>query len=278
MATPEKTAAPCPQGALPGLDPQVYARWRASELGAITERLERRLMMQLIGDVAGRRVLEVGCGDGALALELARQGAVVTGVDASEQMLEAARQRARDAGVEVRFQLGAAEALPFPPDQFDLVVAQTILCFVKDGSPAFTEIARVLRPGGRLVIGELGRWSSWAAERRVRAWLGSPLWRRGHFRSPNELRRLAEGVGLVPGPVHSAIYYPRLASAARWMSGIDQRLAQITRVGAAFLAIAATKPARGAPDEAGRVLEPERGHGRSDVASGRGRAEAQSGP
>lgn len=236
-------ALQCPQtGGLPGLDPQVYAKWRASELGAITERLERRLMLELIGDVAGVRVLEVGCGDGALSVELARRGATVVGADASEQMIAAARERARAAGVSATFVVGPAEALPFDSESFDVVVAQTILCFVEDGSPAFGEIARVLHPGGKLVIGELGRWSTWAAERRIRAWLGSPLWRRGHFRTPRELQRLAATAGLVPGAAHGAVYYPRLTFFARWMSLLDGAIGRITNIGAAFVAISAVKP------------------------------------
>ncbi len=242
MEQPSNAASQCDRRALPGLDPQVYAKWRASELGAITERIERRLMLELIGDVVGKRVLEVGCGDGALAVELAKRGAEVTGVDASERMIEAARERAREVGVPLALHLGPAEALPFEGEQFDVVVAQTILCFVADGSPAFGEIARVLKPGGRLVIGELGRWSTWAAERRVRAWLGSPLWKRGHFRTPGELKRLADQAGLIPGPVRGAVYYPRIGIVARWMDPIDGVLGRMTKVGAAFLAISATKP------------------------------------
>jgi SAM-dependent methyltransferase len=242
MAQSSNVPTQCDRRALPGLDPQVYAKWRTSELGAITERIERRLMLELIGDVSGKRVLEVGCGDGALAVELAKMGAEMTGVDASERMIEAARERAREAGVPLSLHLGPAEALPVEGERFDMVVAQTILCFVADGSPAFGEIARVLKPGGRLIIGELGRWSSWAAERRVRAWLGSPLWKRGHFRTPGELERLAERAGLVPGPVRGAVYYPRLGLAARWMSPFDEALGRLTKLGAAFLAISATKP------------------------------------
>ncbi|MEZ5815990.1 MAG: methyltransferase domain-containing protein [Hyphomicrobiaceae bacterium] len=242
MEHASETAAQCERRALPGLDPEVYARWRATELGRITEMIERRLMLDLIGDIGGKRVLEVGCGDGALSVELARRGAEVTGVDASERMIEAARERAREAGVPLTLHLGPAEDLPFGPEQFDLVVAQTILCFVADGSPAFGEIARVLKPGGRLVIGELGRWSTWAAERRVRAWLGSPLWKRGHFRTPGELQRLAMTAGLVPGRVRGAVYYPRIGRLARWMSPIDDTLGRLTKVGAAFLAISAEKP------------------------------------
>ena len=246
MVDPARQKEACSQAGIAGLDPQVYAKWRASELGAITEQLERRVMLELIGDVSGTRVLEVGCGDGALAVELAKRGAEVTGVDASARMITAARERAVAAGMPLTLQMAPAEALPFEGERFDMVVAQTILCFVADGSPAFGEIARVLKPGGRLVIGELGRWSTWAAERRVRAWLGSALWRRGHFRSPGDLRRLAKAAGLEPGPVRGAVYYPRLALAARWLKPLDGALGSLTNIGAAFLAIAATKPRAGA--------------------------------
>ena len=66
---------PGPTCAVPGLGPEAYARWRASKVGAITERLERRLILELAGAVAGRSVLDVGCGDGALAIELFDLGA-----------------------------------------------------------------------------------------------------------------------------------------------------------------------------------------------------------
>ena len=65
---------------LPDLGPGAYARWRASELGTITERLERDLILELVGDVRGRKVLDVGCGDGELALVHTKRGAIVTGI------------------------------------------------------------------------------------------------------------------------------------------------------------------------------------------------------
>jgi SAM-dependent methyltransferase len=140
--------------------------------------------------------------------------------------------------------VAAAQRLPFPPQQFDIVVAVTILCFVDDAAPVFVEIARVLRPGGRLVIGELGKWSTWAAARRIRGWLGSPLWRRGRFRTARELRALAGHAGLDATAVRGAVYYPRSRLAARVLTPCDQRLSRITTVGAAFLALRATKSAR----------------------------------
>ena len=230
---------------LPDLGPDVYVRWRASTIGAITERLERRLILDLVGDVRNCRVLDVGCGDGEFALELARRGAIVLGIDSSSEMIDAAKRRAKTHEADVVFQQAAAQQLPFPDEQFDVVTAITILCFVEDAEPVFQEIARVMRPGGRFVIGELGRWSLWAAGRRIRAWFGSRLWRRGRFRTANGLRDLAEQAGLKVECLRGAVYYPRWGIAAQLLSPFDPQLGRTTFFGAAFLALSARKPEDG---------------------------------
>jgi ubiquinone biosynthesis O-methyltransferase len=221
--------------------PKVYARWRATEIGVTTGRLETQLMLELVGDVTGRRVLDVGCGDGEFAMQLAGRGAIVTGIDASAAMIDAANERAKQQKVNVSFRVADAQHLPIPDGQFDIVTAVTILCFVDDARPVFREAARVLRPGGLFVIGELGRWSTWAAVRRVRAWLGSRLWRGARFRTANDLRRLAEQAGLAVKAVRGAIFYPRSNIAARLVSPFDQALGRHTTIGAAFVVLAAWK-------------------------------------
>src|SRR5215831_19034358 len=123
---------------LPDLGPDVYAQWRASGIGAITEQLQRRLILTLLGDVRGRDVLDVGCGDGDLAVELWRRGAAITGIDASPEMVEAARARAKREGADIAFIVGEAASIPFDPERFDVVVAVTILCFVANAAPVFS--------------------------------------------------------------------------------------------------------------------------------------------
>lgn len=89
-------------------------------------------------------------------------------------MLEAASARsARGRAQRPRLVEGRIEQLPFPDGSFDVVVIVTVLCLVADRADAVREAARILRPGGRLVIGDLGRWSARAARRRVKAWRGS---------------------------------------------------------------------------------------------------------
>jgi ubiquinone biosynthesis O-methyltransferase len=225
-------------------DPSTYQQWRSSELGRTTDRLERELIFDLVGNVAGLTVLDLGCGDGELAVELCRRGATVVGVDASPRMIEAAAERAHEESADIDFQVATAHALPFPPDAFDAVVSITMLCFIEDVAPVLREMARVLRPGGRLIIGELGKWSTWAAKRRVRAWLGSPLWHSARFRTGAELQALAETAGLDVQQLKGAIYYPPCHFAARLLEPLDRRLGRLGMPGPAFLALAATKPSK----------------------------------
>jgi len=218
-----------------------YVRWRSSRLGRITDGLERQLLAALLGSVAGKKLLDVGCGDGAMAFELARQGAKVTALDADPSMIATVRLRAEREAIRVQFVEGNAESLPFDDATFDVVVAVTVLCFVPDAERAVKEIARVLRPEGRLVIGELGRWSLWAAQRRVRGWLGHPVWRAVKFRTAADLRRLAEAAGLRVVAIRAAVHYPPCGVAARLFAPVDLWLGQETTFGAAFLAMSAAK-------------------------------------
>ena len=223
------------------IGPARYAAWRATALGDTTEALEQQLILGLVGELPGRDVLDAGCGDGTLVCALATRGATVTGVDADPAMLSAARSRAGAASLTATFVEGRVERLPLPDASFDVVVAVAVLCFVPDPASALRELTRVLRPGGRLVVGELGRWSTWAAIRRVRGWRGSPTWRAAHFRTASELRALAEQAGVTVEAVRGAIYYPPLGLAARALAPLDARLGQLTTIGAAFVAVAGTR-------------------------------------
>jgi SAM-dependent methyltransferase len=157
-------------------------------------------------------------------------------------MIAAARRRAKAAGVEIDLVEGNADDLPFPAGHFDCVVSVATLCFVDDPRPTIREMVRVLKPGGRLILGELGRWTLWAAQRRVKGWLGSKLWRAAHFRSRADLLALATGAGLADAMVTGAVFYPPFGWAARVMAPIDPWLGRWTTRAAAFLVLGATRP------------------------------------
>lgn len=96
--------------------------------------------------------LDVGCGTGFLALELAARGHRATGVDFAPAMLAQARGKAAALGLPVRFEEADAEALPFPSGSFDLVVCRHLLWTLPHPEAALDGWIRVLRPGGRLAI------------------------------------------------------------------------------------------------------------------------------
>ena len=231
------------------IGPQAYQSWRTTSLGAVTEAIEQRLILELMGDLEEARVLDVGCGDGVLTCAAASRGAHVTGVDSDPAMLDAARSRAGRAGVKAEFLDGRIERLPFADASFDLVAAVTVLCFVDEASLAVREMARVLRPGGRLVLGELGRWSLWAAIRRLRGWFGAATWKSARFRTAGELSALAEEAGLRVTTIRGAVFYPPVALCARSLAPLDSWFGHRTTLGAAFIALVAAET----PDAAGRA-------------------------
>lgn len=152
------------------ITPATYALWRESELGLITERLEQEAVFSQLPELRGWRVLDAGCGDRTYAIEASRRGAIVTGLDSSFPMLVAARQREFRSlgGAEISWCHGRAEAIPFKDASFDLAIVITLLCLVQSPRQVVGELARVLRPGGTLLLGELGRFSTWALIRRMR--------------------------------------------------------------------------------------------------------------
>jgi ubiquinone/menaquinone biosynthesis C-methylase UbiE len=226
----------------PVVDPRTYARWRATTLGRITEHVETELVFDLAGPLRGRRVLDVGTGDGSYALAAASRGGLVTAIDREPAMLAAARARANGLGLAIALQQGRAEALPFADASFDVVFAVTVLCFVTDASTALHEMTRVLVPGGRVVLGELARTSTWAVARRVRGWLGAEPWRRARFWSRAELSALARQAGLRTVEVRQAVWFPPNETLARMIAPWEPRLSRLRVPGGAFLALVADKP------------------------------------
>ena len=107
-------------------------------------------MASFLDPLEGSTILDVGTGTGRAAIALARRGAVVTGADASAEMLAVAERRAREAGAAVTFVQGDAHRLDFPPRSFDAVVCLRVLMHTPDWHQSLAELCRVART--RVVI------------------------------------------------------------------------------------------------------------------------------
>jgi len=111
---------------------------------------ERPAMIDLAGDVGGRRVLDAGCGSGPLSAALRAKGAIVTGFDSSSAMVELARQRLGERAA--LYVADLSQPLPFADGAFDDVVASLVLHYLRDWTAPLAELRRVLKPGGRLIL------------------------------------------------------------------------------------------------------------------------------
>ena len=100
----------------------------------------------------GERWLDIATGTGEIAVRAAAGGANVTGQDLAPGLIETARRRAAEAGVDVRLEVGDAERLPYPDASFDVVSSSFGVMFAPDHGAAAGELARVCRPGGTLAL------------------------------------------------------------------------------------------------------------------------------
>jgi SAM-dependent methyltransferase len=122
----------------------------------------REAEAHLLGEVAGRRILEVGCGAAMCSRWLVSHGARPVAFDLSAGMLRHARVQAASTGISVPLVQADAQHLPFRADWFDIAfTAFGAVAFVEDSAAVMREVARVLRPGGRWVFATTHpvRWS-----------------------------------------------------------------------------------------------------------------------
>lgn len=136
------------------LKTRLRASWVAGDFGEIAKAYAdgaadfiKRLNLQ-----PGARVLDVACGTGNLALPAARFGAVVTGVDIAPNQIEQARKNAASEGLEIKFDEGDAENLPYENESFDAVVTMFGAMFAPRPDVVATELKRVCRPGGLIAM------------------------------------------------------------------------------------------------------------------------------
>ena len=177
-------------------DPAMAATFDAKRFGGPIGRMlledQERVLANFLGEVTGQRILDLGTGTGRAAIALARRGALVTGIDASREMLSVARTRCRDAQLPVDFAEGDAHALAFADKEFDSAVCLRLLMHVPDWRKAVGELCRVARTRVVFDFPALGSTAALQAVwRRAAARLGRPVESYRVFRIDAIARELA---------------------------------------------------------------------------------------
>jgi SAM-dependent methyltransferase len=135
------------QGPLWGRHPEVWSTTMEQKVRPLYA-----ATLDAVGSMDGRDLLDAGCGSGQALADAAARGATVSGVDASEPLLEVAQRRTPAADL----RRGDIEALPFDGGIFDVVTAFNAIQYAVDPAAAVAELARVCRPGGQVAIGVWG--------------------------------------------------------------------------------------------------------------------------
>lgn len=139
--------------------PALSLKWLTPFYDAIVEgpisalRMRKDLIAQM-GDLNGKRILDVGCGTGTFSILIKERfpTAIATGLDGDPQILEIARKKARDRGLDIQFDHGMSFSLPYPDMSFDVALTSMMLHHLDrdDKQKTAQEMYRVLRPGGWL--------------------------------------------------------------------------------------------------------------------------------
>ncbi len=164
------------------------------------KKYEAELILDLLKPSPGETILDAGCGTGVFTLDILSFGARVIGIDISLPMLLRAVEKAR----RYPFQTVLADisSLPFSASVFDKVVSVTALEFIENGKAAISELFRVSKRRGTIVVATLNSLSPWATRRMAQAAKGHTLFQRAIFRSPEELRSMAPVDGVIKTAIH----------------------------------------------------------------------------
>jgi SAM-dependent methyltransferase len=140
--------------ALEAFKARARATWMAGDYPLVA-RLTEQAATEFVDRLqvrSGMKVLDVACGSGNLAIPAARAGAIVTGVDIAPNLLDQARARAAGEKLEIRFEEGDAEDLPFAAGAFDVIVSMFGAMFAPRPEVVASELTRVCRPGGQIAL------------------------------------------------------------------------------------------------------------------------------
>jgi len=217
--------------------PEKYDQWFDTPIGRLIRQYESELSVKMLEPVHGETILDAGCGTGVFTGDLLSAGARVVGLELSLPMLQRAGWKFR----QFPYQMvqGDMTGLPFAHGAFDKTISLTALEFIDDAGSAISELFRVTKPGGRILVATLNSLSPWARRREAAGKRGHPLFSRAIFRSPDQLKALSP----LPCVIKTAIHFQKDDNLDEAKEEEKKGQMQSLATGA-FLAACWQKPAR----------------------------------
>lgn len=144
---------------------------------------EKGQVLDLLGDVVGKKILDVGAGTGRLSIPLQRKGGEVTACDVSPEMLKVLARKNRH----IETVVGEAESLPFPDNSFDVITAAFLIVHLKNPTRFFDEVYRVLKDGGLFLVTNVNQKDPPVVETK-----DGPIVIESFYHRPEEVREILE--------------------------------------------------------------------------------------
>lgn len=170
-----------------------YDSWCNTPIGSYVDSLEKQLIEDVAFPKKGEAAIDLGCGTGIYSIWLAEKGLSVTGVDISKEMLKVAKEKSDDKHLAIDYKQADLYHLPYADETFDLAVCNIVLEFVDSPELVIAESLRVLKKGGRLVVGMIGKHSDWAKTYQERAKQNkNSVFAQAQFFSSKEIRHFSK--------------------------------------------------------------------------------------
>ena len=185
-----------------------YDDWYTTPLGHFVDEVEKKMIAQLLQPQPGEKALDVGSGTGNFSFWLARQQVQVTGLDESPQMMAKAMLKEQEQSehlIPIEWREGDAHHIPFPDHSFDMVFSVSAVEFMENPQQVVSEMIRAAKPGGRIVLGVIGKESSWGElYEKIGAENTAHFFAKGRFFTEELLRKLSP----LPASVIKGLYIP----------------------------------------------------------------------
>lgn len=137
------------------LKTRLKTTWESGDYGVFAKYLEKGALefFDRLKIPAGTQLLDIGCGAGQLTIPAARKGIKVTGIDLAANLVEQAKKKAKDESLQIQFEQGDAESLPYKDNSYDMVMSLIGSMFAPRPELVASEMIRVCKPGGKIIMG-----------------------------------------------------------------------------------------------------------------------------